>query len=209
MLRTHNIEFSYSNKKKFVFPNIECQRGEQLLLLGASGVGKTTLLHLLGGLLHPTQGEILVNQQPLAALKGAMLDQFRGRNIGIIFQQPHFLRALTVEENLILAQQLVGFKPDKSLINNYLEKLNVAHLRTNKTTHLSVGEQQRINIVRALINRPVLLLADEPTSALDDANCKEVLALLKTHATAAALVIVTHDSRLKSEVNNQITLGSL
>jgi ABC-type lipoprotein export system ATPase subunit len=208
MLITNQLQFQYSNNRTFTFPNIQCEKGEQLLLLGASGVGKTTLLHLLGGLLRPTHGEVSINGQNLAALKGTQLDHFRGRNIGIIFQQPHFLRALTVLENLILAQQLAGLKVDKPLIYNFLDNLNIGHQRDVKTDRLSVGEQQRVGIIRALINRPAVVLADEPTSALDDANCQEVIRLLNTCASDAALIIVTHDARLKSDFKNQIILNA-
>jgi ABC-type lipoprotein export system ATPase subunit len=208
MLITNQLQFQYSNHRTFTFPNIQCEKGEQLLLLGASGVGKTTLLHLLGGLLRPTNGEVSINGQNLAVLKGTQLDHFRGRNIGIIFQQPHFLRALTVLENIILAQQLAGLKVDKSLIYSFLDHLNMGHQRDVKTDRLSVGEQQRVGIIRALINRPAVVLADEPTSALDDANCQEVIRLLNTCASDAALIIVTHDARLKSDFKNQIILNA-
>ena len=206
MLITNQLQFQYSTHRTFTFPNIQCEKGEKLLLLGASGVGKTTLLHLLGGLLRPTQGEVSINGQNLAALKGTHLDHFRGRNIGIIFQHPHFLRALTVSENLILAQQLAGLKVDKPLIYSFLDNLNMGHQRDVKTDRLSVGEQQRVGIIRALINRPAVVLADEPTSALDDANCQEVIRLLNTCANDAALIIVTHDARLKSDFKHQIVL---
>ena len=206
MLITNQLQFQYSNHKIFTFPNIQCEKGDKLLLLGASGVGKTTLLHLLGGLLRPMKGDVSVNGQSLSALIGTNLDRFRGKNMGIIFQQPHFLRALTVEENLILAQQLAGLKVDKPLIYKYLEDLNMAHQRNVKTDRLSVGEQQRVGIIRALINRPSVVLADEPTSALDDKNCQEVIRLLNTCASDAALIIVTHDARLKSDFKNQIVL---
>jgi putative ABC transport system ATP-binding protein len=206
MLITNQLQFQYSNHRTFTFPNIQCEKGEKLLLLGASGVGKTTLLHLLGGLLRPTHGTLFINGQNLADLKGTPLDRFRGKNVGIIFQQPHFLRALTVTENLILAQQLAGLKADKSLIYNLLEGLNMAHQRDMKTERLSVGEQQRVGIIRALIHRPAVVLADEPTSALDDHNCQEVIRLLNTYASDAALIIVTHDVRLKSDFKNQIVL---
>jgi putative ABC transport system ATP-binding protein len=206
MLITNQLQFQYSNHRTFTFPNIQCEKGEKLLLLGASGVGKTTLLHLLGGLLRPTHGTISINGQNLADLKGTHLDRFRGKKVGIIFQQPHFLRALTVTENLILAQQLAGMKADKPLIYNFLEGLNMAHQRDMKTERLSVGEQQRVGIIRALIHRPAVVLADEPTSALDDNNCQEVIRLLNTYAGDAALMIVTHDARLKSDFKNQIVL---
>jgi ABC-type lipoprotein export system ATPase subunit len=209
MLKTKNLTFGYATETpEMVFPDIDLQRGEQGLLLGQSGSGKTTLLHLLGGLLSPKSGEIWVNDQNLSQLNGAKLDHFRGKNIGIIFQTAHFVRSLTVEENLILAQQLGGNKSDKSLIINFLEKLNLGHKLKSKPHELSIGEAQRANIARALINAPSLILADEPTSALDDKNAEEVIGLLEQQAAAvnATLLIVTHDGRLKKYFKKQIEL---
>ena len=208
MLETRQLQFSYDQKDTLDFPDMTCAKGEQWLLLGHSGSGKTTLLHLLGGLLSPKQGQIKINDTDISILRGASLDHFRGKNIGIIFQTAHFVRALTVEENLLLAQQLAGNKQDKALVHSFLQKLNLGHKLKAKPDALSVGEAQRANIVRALINNPSVILADEPTSALDDRNAEEVIQLLETQAQEAnaTLLIVTHDSRLKNYFNNQIEL---
>ncbi|MDZ7879401.1 MAG: ATP-binding cassette domain-containing protein [Saprospiraceae bacterium] len=208
MLITKNLQYQYPNTGQMSFPDINLQRGEQGLLLGQSGSGKTTLLHLLGGLLSPKSGDIHINNQNLALMRGAELDRFRGKNIGIIFQTAHFVRSLTVEENLLLAQQLASNKMDKSLIISFLEKLNLGHKLKSKPHELSIGEAQRANIARALINAPPLILADEPTSALDDKNAEEVIKLLEQQAAAvnATLLIVTHDGRLKSRFKNHFKL---
>lgn len=208
MLETQNIQFSYTGNQSLKFPNIDCKKGEQWLLLGQSGSGKTTLLHLLGGMLTPQSGSVKIDDTDITQLKATELDRFRGQNIGIIFQTAHFIKALTVEENLVLAQQLAGKPVDKSLIPNYLNKLNLGHKLKSKTADLSVGEQQRVAIARALINNPAVILADEPTSALDDKNTKEVIQLLENQAAeaGATLLIVTHDSRLKEYFKNQIVL---
>ena len=208
MLETRQLQFSYDNKNTIQFPDITCARGEQWLLLGQSGSGKTTLLHLLGGLLSAQKGSVKINDKDISILRGAALDHFRGQNIGIIFQTAHFVRALTVEENLLLAQQLAGNKKDKSLIHSFLQKLNLSHKAKSRPDELSVGEAQRVNVVRALINKPSVILADEPTSALDDQNTEEVIQLLEAQAKEvnATLLIVTHDGRLKNYFRNQIQL---
>jgi ABC-type lipoprotein export system ATPase subunit len=208
MLQAQNLKFSYGGSNTLSFPNIECQDGEHWLLLGQSGSGKTTLLHLLGGLLSPQSGSIKVGETEMSHLNGSNLDKFRGQNIGIIFQTAHFVKALTVQENLILAQQFSGKKIDKQLIVNVLQKLNLEHKLKSKTSELSVGEQQRVAIARALVNSPSLILADEPTSALDDKNTDEVIQLLEKTASEAnaTLIIVTHDNRLKDYFKNQIML---
>ena len=208
MLKTTNISYSYGQSTLLTFPDINLERGEQGLLLGQSGSGKTTLLHLLAGLLSPKSGEININHQNLGLLRGSQIDHFRGQNIGIIFQTAHFMEALTVEENLLLAQQLAQKKKDKTLIYTFLRNLNLFNKLKSKPSDLSVGEAQRVNIVRALIHQPSVILADEPTSALDDKNAYEVIKLLETQAKQvnATLLIVTHDARLKGHFKNNIYL---
>ena len=208
MLTTTELRFAYGKQRRFRFPPMRCGAAEQWLILGQSGCGKTTLLHLLAGLLQPTEGEIIINDQPIQHLKAAEIDAFRGKNIGIVLQQPYFVQSLNVEENLLLAQNLAGTAPDRTRIRALLDRLDVAHTRTTRTHLLSIGEQQRVAIARALLNRPSLLLADEPTSALDDTNCVAVIRLLEEHAReeGATLVVVTHDQRLKAQFINQIVL---
>ena len=209
MLETQNLQFSYRGSKPLTFPDMHCGKGEQWLLLGQSGSGKTTLLHLLGGLLTPQYGSLKIGDTDITQLKTAALDKFRGQHIGIVFQTPHFVKALTVEENLILAQQLAGIKIDKALVFSILNQLNISHKLKSKTNELSVGEQQRVAIARALINNPSVILADEPTSALDDKNTDEVIQLLENQAAevGATLLIVTHDGRLKNYFKNQIDIS--
>jgi putative ABC transport system ATP-binding protein len=208
MLKTKNLEFTYDGQNWLKFPDINCQEGEHWLLMGLSGSGKTTLLHLLGGLRTPKKGEIIIANTNLSTLSTSELDQFRGKQIGIVFQKAHFVRSLTVEENLKLAQKLAGQPISSTRINELLERLNVAHKLKSKTDSLSIGEQQRVAIARALVNKPNIILADEPTSALDDKHCDEVLELLETQAAQenATLLIVTHDARLKKKFKNQIIL---
>ena len=208
MLQTNQLHFSYTGAQTLTFPDFTCQKGEQWLLLGQSGSGKTTLLHLLGGLLSPTKGNVKVGDTTLKSLSTSALDKFRGKHIGIIFQKAHFVRSLTVQENLILAQQLAGVTVDKNRISELLNRLNVGHKLHSKTNELSQGEQQRVAIARAIVNQPTVILADEPTSALDDENCEEVIQLLEEQAAAvgATLLVVTHDGRLKERFEKQILI---
>lgn len=209
MLKTQDLTFTYSGQSTIAFPDIECQRGEQWLLLGQSGSGKTTLLHLLGGLRTAQQGKVWINDTDLSQLRGGALDRFRGRNVGIVFQQAHFVRSLNVLDNLLLAQKLAGVATSSKEIVQTLKRLQLEHKLDARPENLSQGEKQRVAIARALVNKPGLILADEPTSALDDTNCFAVIKLLEEQAKEenATLLIVTHDNRLREAFSNQIILN--
>lgn len=208
MLSTDSIVHQYSGTQKFTFPDFQCNPAETILVLGQSGVGKTTLLHILAGILKPDQGNVFINEQSLYGLPGSKRDKYRGQNIGLVFQKPHFIASLTAEQNLQIAQKMAGQKQDSELINQLFTTLNLAPKKNSYTYNMSQGELQRLSIARALINNPKIILADEPTSALDDKNCDEVIQLLERHAkeVGAALIIVTHDNRLKKMFDNQVEL---
>lgn len=209
MVSSKNVSYAYSGGQKIIFPDLHCDAGQLLLVLGKSGIGKTTLLHLLGGLIRSQAGEIFIGKQNLGALDGKQVDGFRGKNIGIIFQNNHFVQSLNVIENLLLAQSLAGNPPDKKTCQSWLDKLGIGHKSRSSLNRLSQGERQRVAIARALVNSPKLILADEPTSALDDENTKAVISLLQEQAkeVGSALIIVTHDTRLKEIISDQITLS--
>lgn len=207
MLTAKNIEFNYDKTRKFEFPDIQMNEGDELLVLGKSGSGKTTILNILGGLLKPLSGEVIIGSTSLYQLRGASLDKFRGKNIGIIFQKPHILAPLTVEENLRLANFFVEEKGEQN--EALLKELGIFEKRKSKINTLSEGEAQRVSIARALANSPKLILADEPTSSLDDENATIVIKLLQEQARKfhAALIIVTHDQRVKNFISNQVIVG--
>ena len=206
MLETKNLRFKYDDDSVLSFPDIKTSK-ENLLILGASGVGKTTFLHLLSGLLKPLEGEIDLIGTPISKLTMSEMDRFRGKNIGIVFQKPHFINSLTVKENLQLAQY-ISKKIDKTRISSLLERLGIEDKANKKTLNLSQGEKQRVAIALAIVNSPKLILADEPTSSLDDLNCDKVINLLKDQAAKykAKLIIITHDYRLKKHFKNTLSL---
>lgn len=199
MIRTQSLSYQHIGSSPLVFPDILVKDGHAALLLGDSGKGKTTLLHLLGGLLRPTTGTVSIDDTDIHQMSETELDLFRGRNIGIVFQQSHFIQSLTVLENLLTAQYLAGLKQHKEKAKFLLQKTGLTDKANRLTYQLSQGEQQRLAIVRALLNEPNVVLADEPTSALDDKNCENIIHLLEsaTQEAGATLLIVTHDKRLK------------
>ena len=207
MIKTEKIEFSYDNDFIFKFEDIKLKNEENLLILGNSGIGKTTLLHLLSGLLKAKSGSIELYGKELTKLSSFQLDRFRRDNIGIVFQKPHFVNSLTVKENLELAQYIAD-KKDIKRIETILNNLNIFDKINKKTNELSQGEKQRVSIALAIVNSPKLILADEPTSSLDDDNCSNVIKLLKKQASnfGAQLLVITHDSRLKKHFKKSIKL---
>jgi len=209
MIKTKDVRFSYGRGTDFYFPDIYSGNGETLLITGGSGKGKTTLLHLLGGLLRPQSGEIHIEDTNIAALSENKLDQFRGKNVGLVLQQSYFVASLNVLENVVLASWLATGKEATEKAKQLLEQLDLKDHMQKLPSQLSIGQQQRVAIARAIINDPGLLLADEPTSSLDDDNAFKVAAMLSGLAKQynTALVIVTHDQRLKDRFSNQISLS--
>ncbi len=209
MVEIQNLTYKYKKGELINFPSFSVKKGNTLLILGKSGVGKTTLLHLLGLILKPQNGAISINNIAINSLNNKQLGEFRAKNIGVIYQKPHFITALNVKENLYLGNYLAGSPLAESHVFELANTLGFVELLNKKTTQLSLGEQQRVGIARALMNNPLLILADEPTSSLDDENCDAVIQLLKEQSKkiGACLIIVTHDQRLKNVFDNQITLG--
>jgi len=173
--------------------------GEHWLLAGASGCGKTTLLHILAGLTTPTAGTAVVGGTDLGTLRGAARDRWRGRTVGLVPQRLHLVGALDVRDNLRLARYLGGVPEDPARLRALLESVGVADLAHRYPRELSQGQAQRVAIARAVVNRPALVLADEPTANLDDAHAAAALDLLRGQALAngATLVVASHDARVR------------
>jgi len=207
---------------------------EQVALIGTSGSGKTTLLHLIAGILTPDRGRILftANSSASTSPDGAVIeyhskhpagevdvttlsegerDIFRGRNIGYIFQTHHLLSGFTALENVLLGMSFTGRSADKSWAEHLLTEVGLSDRLHYKPQKLSVGQQQRVAVARALANRPQLVLADEPTGALDAKNAQQVLDLIRKLCVEvnASLLMVTHDLEIAKQLPRTVDLREL
>ena len=209
VIRLNGISYRYPQGESLQFKDLEVTGGQHTLILGDSGSGKTTLLHILSGLLKPESGLVQIDGQSIYELPSRKLDEFRGQRIGLIFQEAHLVKSLTIKENLQIAQGFAGAKVDRHRIHEVLTLLNLEHKADSYPGKLSRGQMQRASIARAVINRPAILVADEPTASLDDRNTESVLDLLLTQAEqqGATLVIATHDKRVKTRINEAYYVG--
>jgi putative ABC transport system ATP-binding protein len=197
-------------------PRLSIADGQQIALVGSSGSGKTTLLHLLAGILQPDEGSILFDlsgRSPIdiAKLSEADRDVFRGQNIGYVFQTHHLLQGFTALENVLLGMTFTGKPHDPAWARQLLTDVGLADRLNYKPAKLSVGQQQRVAVARALANRPKLVLADEPTGALDTRNAQQVLELIRRlcQQVNAALLLVTHDTTIASQLPQTTSLTEL
>ena len=200
-------------------PAFSLEDGEQVALVGGSGTGKTTLLHLIAGILAPDSGRILyrvggdagVTAVDIAALSESRRDVFRGRHVGYIFQSHHLLPGFTALENVMLGMSFTGRSGDKEWARKLLKEVGLADRLDYKPGKLSVGQQQRVAVARALANRPSLVLADEPTGSLDPRTAQQVLELIRKLCVEvkAALLIVSHDPAITSKLPRAVTLAEL
>ncbi len=190
--------------------SIQVHQGELACIIGPSGCGKSTLLHVLGTLDVPDQGTVTMQGTNLLTLKGKKLAQFRNHHIGFVFQFHHLLPEFSALENVCIPGWLAGRK--KSLVKEealqLLEKLGLSHRIENKPSQLSGGEQQRVAVARALINKPSIILADEPTGNLDSANARELHQLFSTlkKELGQTFLIVTHNEELAAQSDRVWTM---
>src|SRR2546421_11254899 len=190
--------------------------GEQVSLIGTSGSGKTTLLHMIAGILAPDSGRIVFGlgaegATDITQLTEAQRDVFRGNNIGYIFQTHHLLAGFTALENVLLGMSFTGRAHDAQWARHLLEEVGLSDRLHYKPEKLSVGQQQRVAVARALANRPRLVLADEPTGALDANNAKQVLVLIRDlcKEVGASLLLVTHDLDIARQLERTVSLSEL
>ncbi|MCC2617278.1 ABC transporter ATP-binding protein [Aestuariibacter halophilus] len=206
----------YPNTQRPVLdiPHWQVEHGQHVFLYGPSGSGKSTLLSVLAGILPASEGEVTVLGQPLGELSSRQCDRFRARHIGMVFQQHNLIPYLSVRDNVLLAAQFADQSRTEtlSMLTHLCERMQLpAELQERPAMTLSVGQRQRVAIIRALINRPSLLIADEPTSALDEENRERFMGLLMEtlQQQGASMVFVSHDHQLAGHFSQQLDLRTL
>lgn len=182
--------------------------GEFIAVVGPSGSGKSTLLHILGGVDYPTSGKVIVNNEDVYQLNENELAKYRRRQVGLIYQFYNLIPILNVVENITLPILLDNQEVDNDYLEEIILTLGLKERLNHLPNELSGGEQQRVSIGRALMNRPNLLLADEPTGNLDSKNSLEIIKLLKTanEKYKQTIIMITHDLNLAKEAKRIITI---
>lgn len=202
ILRTVNLTKIYGTGETAVHAldgvSFEVERGEFVSVVGTSGSGKSTMLHMIGGLDKPTSGDVIVDGRALGDLDDEALTIFRRRNIGFVFQQYNLIPMLNVWENVILPVKLDGKKPQKEYVEMVIDRLGLSGKVSNLPCTLSGGQQQRVAIARALATKPGLLLCDEPTGNLDSQTSQDVLGLLKVTSEQfhQTIIMITHNEEI-------------
>lgn len=188
--------------------NLEIEEGEFVAIVGASGGGKSTLLHMLGGLDIPTSGKVLINGKDIYKMSDEERSIFRRRSIGFIFQFFNLLPILTAKENIELAASLDGAEVDSKMVEELVKVLGLKERLNHFPNQLSGGEQQRVSIGRALAYKPEIILADEPTGNLDKKNSEIIIDLLKLFAKkyGITVVMITHDLNIASAADRIIKI---
>ncbi len=220
MLELVNIAKSYEspvNKQGIAVLkdiSLKLEQAQSLVIVGPSGSGKSTLLNIIGALDRPTSGQVILDGRDLAALREVELAEVRNRQIGFVFQMHHLLPQCTVLEN-VLIPTLAGKKhtPEKELrarANDLLERVGLTDFSRYRPGELSGGQRQRVAVVRALINKPKLLLADEPTGSLDKEAAEKIADLLVelNHSEKVTLIVVTHSVDLARRIGHVMELNN-
>ena len=213
ILNVQNLSKTYGTGESAVHAlrdvSFTVTKGEFAAIVGESGSGKSTLLNCIGALDDPTSGKVYLNDQDLFSMKEQQRTVFRRRNIGFVFQSFQLIPELNVEQNIMFPLLLDHQRPDKKAVNEILDMLGLTERRRHLPSQLSGGQQQRVAIGRALITKPMLILADEPTGNLDSRSSRDVMDLLTAASRrySQTILMITHNTNLTSSVDRVLRVS--
>ena len=213
ILKVQNLSKTYGTGESAVHAlrdvSFTVTKGEFAAIVGESGSGKSTLLNCIGALDDPTSGKVYLNDQDLFSMKEQQRTVFRRRNIGFVFQSFQLIPELNVEQNIMFPLLLDHQRPDKKAVNEILDMLGLTERRRHLPSQLSGGQQQRVAIGRALITKPMLILADEPTGNLDSRSSRDVMDLLTAASRrySQTILMITHNTNLTSSVDRVLRVS--
>lgn len=210
LIELENLQLRRGSDLILDLPSLDIPAGSQTLLTGGSGSGKSTLIHLLAGFLRLTSGRYRFDGSDVSELKETEWDRLRAARIGVVFQHYPLLRGFHLLDNLLIPMGLAG-QPDPARARALLDRVGLLHRLHHRPSQLSAGQRQRAALVRALINRPALVLADEPTAHLDPESGSAALTLLRelVRETGSTLLLVSHDHSLREEFPHHLRLEDL
>jgi putative ABC transport system ATP-binding protein len=213
-LEIHQLKKSYLEPGGSILPILNVEQfsidsAEQVVLVGSSGGGKTTLLNVIAGITTADSGSVTIDGTEVTSLTEPGRDLFRAHRIGFVFQTFNLLPAFSALENVLLGMSFSHGKCDRAHAHELLDRVGLTHRLNHRPAQMSVGEQQRVSVARALANKPSLLLADEPTANVDTANQKNILELIREacRENSVSLLIVTHSTEVASQFDRVEQLG--
>ena len=216
MLRLNDVKKSYLEPNGNVLPVLDISTfsvasSEQMVLIGRSGCGKSTLLHVIAGISRVDEGSVEVDGIDIAGVSESVRDRFRADTIGYVFQTFNLLPAFTALENVTLGMTFARGRYDLSRARQLLERVGLSHRLSHRPATMSVGEQQRVAVARALANRPKLLLADEPTANVDPGNQQQIVELIREtcEEEKISLVLVTHTPEVAEQFDRIVSLEEI
>ena len=208
LLTAKGIWKSYTDKELFMGVDLGIEDQDKIGIVGINGTGKSTLLHLLGGVDRPTSGNIYIEDTDISTLNMEELAVFRRRKVGLVYQFYNLIPTLNVRKNILLPILLDGRKPDEARFEQIVNTLGLSDRLSHLPRELSGGQQQRVAIARSLIYQPAILLADEPTGNLDRRNSEETIELLKlsNQRYGQTVLLITHDEKTALMAERILTL---
>ena len=193
-------------------PTFTLSKGSEMVIVGESGSGKTTLLNLIAGIITPDEGAIMLNGTDITTLSEAKRDRFRAAHVGCVYQTFNLLQGLTARENVLAATMFAGKKNNaEERATMLLARLGLKEKMHRRPRELSIGEQQRVAVARALVNAPALVLADEPTASVDARNARTVIDTMRelAHDEGTSILTITHDAAVQAMFPVSVAIGDI